>query len=276
MAAALRTPQNPRPFGRVLAAFLLAGAMLLVLAATASADGIAPSDAHSPNAADMRTSYWVMLIVIVLLGAALIGGLVSAVIRNRDGGDEAPRRITAGRGLIGRVAGGLSVVALAIFIFGIVMTEKTLEADAEDEARTLQIGVVGQQWLWRFEYPAGEREDISETFSYNELVVPVDTRVELSIDSTDVLHRWFIPELGPQVDAVPGEVTTTWFEADEVGTYRGQSTQFSGTSYPAMRATVEVVSKEDYDTYLTRLADDLRAAQEAVTESVRAAEEGDL
>ena len=56
-----------------------------------------------------------------------------------------------------------------------------------DATAPLQIQASGQQWLWRYEYPDGE------TFSYYELVVPVDTAVIVNLASTDVVHRWFVP-----------------------------------------------------------------------------------
>ncbi len=133
------------------------------------------------------------------------------------------------------------------------------------DAKPLAINVIGQQWLWRFEYPGGLPGN--RVFSYGELVVPVDTAVVLHITSTDVMHRWFIPALGGQVDAVPGKTSETWFRADREGVYRGQSTFFSGSAYAVMRAWVRVVSPEAYRQYIRRQRLDLAAAQR-----VRAAE----
>jgi cytochrome c oxidase subunit II len=254
--------------GRALAVVALA---LAAFAAPAGA-AIVPESAESPNAEAIRTSYWVMLIVTLVIGVALIAGLLVAARRFRASGDDRsePRRLTAGRGVIGRVGAGLGAVALAIFIFGVVMTGDARDAEADESAESLDINVVGQQWLWRFEYPDSESETISTVFSYNELVVPVDTTVNLSIDSTDVLHRWFIPALGGQVEAVPGEVVETSFRAEEEGVYAGQSTEFSGTAYPAMRAWVRVVSLDEYEQYVADLAADLGTAQEEVIEEVAA------
>jgi cytochrome c oxidase subunit II len=254
--------------GRALAVVALA---LAVFAAPAGA-AIVPDSAQSPNAEAIRTSYWVMLIVTLVLGLALIAGLLVAVRRFRASGDDQdePRRLTAGRGVIGRVGAGLGALALAIFVFGVAMTGDAREAEADESAESLDISAIGQQWLWRFEYPDSESETISTVFSYNELVVPVDTTINLSISSTDVLHRWFIPELGGQVEAVPGEVVETSFRADEEGVYEGQSTAFSGTAYPAMRAWVRVVALDEYEQFVADLAEDLGAAQEAVQEDVAA------
>jgi cytochrome c oxidase subunit II len=272
----VRPPTSRLPkLGRALAVATLA---LVVFAAPASA-GLAPDAGHSPNADSIRTSYWVMLVVTLVIGSLLVAGLLIAVSRFRTRGDDGaePRRLTAGRGVIGRVGAALGVVAVAIFVFGVVMTGDAREAEADESAESLDIKVVGQQWLWRFEYPrdpdVSASEGIATVFSYNELVVPVDTTVNLSITSTDVLHRWFIPALGGQVEAVPGELAETSFRADEKGIYEGQSTLFSGTSYPAMRAWVRVVSAADYEQYVADLTDNLAAAQEEVAAAVTAAAE---
>jgi cytochrome c oxidase subunit 2 len=134
------------------------------------------------------------------------------------------------------------------------------------DANPLVIDVIGQQWLWRFEYPGGQPGN--RVYSYGELVVPVDTAVILHITSTDVVHRWFIPALGGQVDAVPGKTAETWFRADREGVYQGQSTFFAGSAYSVMRAWVRVVSREAYQQYIRQQKRDLAAAQAYVQERV--------
>lgn len=254
-------------------AFAVATLAVAVLAPPAGA-AIAPDVAHSPNAEDIRTTYWVMLLVALAIGIPLLGGLLYAARRFRaGGGDAAPRRLAAGRGSVGRVTAALSAAALGIFVFGIVMTEKTRDASAGDGAEEIDVDVIGQQWVWRFEYPAQAgtaSEGVATVFSYSELVVPVDTTVNLSIDSTDVLHTWFVPALGPQVMAVPGEIAETFFRADEEGLYEGQSTEYSGTGTPALRARVRVVSKDEYEAYIEELGSGLAAGQSAVQEELEA------
>ena len=96
--------------------------------------------------------------------------------------------------------------------------------------------------------------------------------MNLNIDSTDVLHSWFVPALGPQVWAVPGEIQELSFIADEEGLYRGRSTVFSGAAgYPVMRANVRVVSAQEYEDYIEGLNADLQEGQEAVQRSSRPA-----
>ena len=251
--------------------FALAALLALAFAQPAGA-AIAPDAAHSPNAEDMRTAYWVMLVLATLISLALIAGLLVAVRRFRSAGAaEEPRRLEAGRGMIAKVGGGLALLSIAIFIFGVVISNGVREATAEEGAEELDVNAVAQQWLWRFEYPEQAEgsfsEGISTIFSYGELVVPVDTVVNLHIKSTDVLHSWNVPALGPQVWAVPGEIQDVSFVADEEGLYRGTSTVFSGSSgYPVMRANVRVVSAEEYQDYIETKNAELQEGQEAVRE----------
>jgi cytochrome c oxidase subunit II len=234
--------------------------------------------------------------------------LLVAVLRFRDRRDRRPARLAAGRGALRPVLGALSLIAVAVFVYGLVVTgdvrdvepsgpgglnagqsaqvgvkgappaalteaaesatgEEPISGAEPTEEAPLLIDAIAQQWLWRFEYPApaggGQRP-----FSYGELVVPVDTTVILSIDSTDVMHSWWVPALGGQVQAAPGEITQTWFKADEEGRYPGRSTIFSGSAYPAMRAWVEVVSVSEYESYVEQLGTDIRDAQGTVAEEV--------
>ena len=243
---------------------------------------LAPDAAHSPNADDIRIAFWVSLVVVSLIGLLLVGSLIVAVRRFRSTDpSEEPRRLTAGRGVIAKAAGGLGAIVLAMFIFGVVTSAGVKQATAEG-AEEIEIDAIAQQWLWRFEYPAeadGSFSDgIATVFSYSELVVPEDTVVNLTIDSTDVIHSWFVPALGPQVWAVPGELIDTSFIADEEGLYHGRSTVFSGSAYPEMRVSVKVVSQAEYQDYISGLNQNLAAGQEAVQESVeaaRAAEDSD-
>lgn len=230
-------------------------------------------DPSSPNADDIAAIYVVMLVVASLLVVAINAALVVAIVRFRARRGSSPARFTSGRGLQVRVAAGLGALAAALFVLGVVFTERARDVEASGprglQADPLEIDAIGQQWLWRFEYPGGREGD--RTFSYEELVVPVDTAVVLDVTSVDVLHRWWVPDLGGKVDAVPGQHQRTWFKAAEEGVHEGQSAAYSGPGYPTMRATVRVVSVAEYEAWLERQAADLAGAQAAVQREVEAA-----
>lgn len=262
--------QGPRRTLVLRSAGFVLGALLL-LPGSALADGLTPASPASPNADDTQLGYIVMVVVATLIMLAAIVGLLAAV-RGAGGGE----RRTLGTSRVQRQVGlVLGVLAAAVFAFGVILTESARETEAAGPngletaqldldlpaggAEPIRILVSGQQWLWRYEYPDG-------TFSYYELVVPVDTPVILDIESTDVQHRWWVPALGGMFDAVPGSENQTWFKAEETGTFEGRSTQFSGTGYPAMRAAVTVVEPAEYEAWLERQAADIQEAQQAVQE----------
>jgi cytochrome c oxidase subunit 2 len=285
---------------------LAAATTVLALAWAAPAHAIGPADAHSPNAEAINSAFWVLLVVVVAVAVVINAALIVALVRFRERRGREPSRFAAGRGALRPVVGALSLLAVVIFVYGVVVTndvreieqsgpnglgaaqtaqvgvkglpasaaiEGTESATGEEpitgaeptETSPLQIDAIAQQWLWRFEYPGGQPGQ--RTFSYGELVVPVDTTVILDITSTDVLHTWWVPALGGQVQAAPGDVTRTWFKADEEGRYPGRSTVFSGTGYPVMRAWVRVVSVPAYQAHIERLKAGLAEAQGIVQET---------
>jgi cytochrome c oxidase subunit 2 len=261
--------------------------VLAVFATPAQATILGPRAGHSPNADDIRTAYWIAIIIAALLIIAVHVFLIAAIFRFRARRGSTPQRFAAGPGALRRPMVPLGVVAAGLFVLGIVLAGEARDVKptgpqglnastrlvaqvgalgVPPDAKPLVIDVIGQQWLWRFEYPGGEPGN--KVYSYGELVVPVDTAVILQITSTDVMHRWFIPALGGQVDAVPGKTAETWFRADREGVYQGQSTFFAGSAYSVMRTWVRVVSPDAYQGYVDRQRRDLATAQGYVQDRV--------
>ena len=246
---------------------------------------LGPETAHSPNADDLNALYWVMLVVAGLLIIAVNAALIGLVMRFRAARGREPRRLRSRRSAQLLIATGLTALAVVIFVAGVIYTDSASEVEASGEeglqasalrtaqrdiqlpsggdTEPLQINASGQQWLWRYEYPDG-------TFSYYELVVPVDTAVVVNLASTDVVHRWWVPGLGGKFDAVPDQSNATWFKADTEGLYFGSSYQFSGASYAAMRTEVRVVSVPEYQAWLEQQAADIQDAQEFVQGEIAA------
>jgi cytochrome c oxidase subunit 2 len=296
---------------QILVLGILGALLALVLGAQpAAADGLGLPESHSPNAEGISTTYWVMIAITTVIIVVVNAALIAALVRFRERRGREPARFAAGRGALRPVIAGLAALALAIFVFGVIKAsdvrqleptgpdglsgdttaqvgikgelpaslaqdeesatgEEPIAGSEPSETAPLEIDAIAQQWLWRFEYPGGQPGH--RTFSYGQLTVPVDTAVVLNITSTDVFHSWWVPELGGQVQATPGDVVQTWFKADEVGRYEGRSTAFSGTGFPAMRAWVRVVSPTEYQDYVEQLSSDLTEAQGIISD--QAAEE---
>ena len=245
---------------------------------------LGPETAHSPNADDITAAYWVMLGLAAVLVLAINAALVFMLVRFRAARGTEPRRFRGRPRTQMRIAGVLGLGAIALFVLGVVSTERAKDVEASGpagltDASPLQIRAIGQQWIWRFEYPDSDSGAASavpatgsfaDVFSYEELVVPVDTTIDLAVESTDVVHRWWVPSLGGKVDAEPGKVHHTWFKADEEGVYDGQSAGFSGASYAVMRAKVRVVGPEEYQAWVTQQGADIKAAQASVQAQIAA------
>jgi cytochrome c oxidase subunit II len=219
---------------------------------------------NSPGSDQIDTLLLIGIVAGVILVIAVNAALFYAVRRFRSERGAEPRQLHSGRRLQYRVGAVLTAFAALLFILGVVFTDNARETPttgdaglASAQSQPLQIKATGQQWLWRYDYPNG-------AFSYYKLVVPVDTAVELDVLSTDVVHTWNVNDLAPKADAVPGKSHRIFFSADEEGVFEGDSATLSGQAYAAMQTAVEVVSPEDYESFVETQKSEIEAAQERV------------
>ncbi len=84
----------------------------------------------------------------------------------------------------------------------------------------------------------------------NEIFVPVNKVVKVLITANDVLHAWALPSFGVKRDAIPGRINETWFKAEKTGTFYGQCSELCGIKHAFMPITVNVVTDEEYATWL--------------------------
>jgi cytochrome c oxidase subunit II len=133
------------------------------------------------------------------------------------------------------------------------------DQEAPPKGDSLKIVVDGQQYVWRYQYPSQANKTV---FSYEEMVVPVGMTVILDITADDVVHSWWIPELGGKMDAVPGYVNKTWFRADQAGTFRGQCAELCGRNHANMTARVRAVPFDEYQAWFDQQAADIKTARE--------------
>jgi cytochrome c oxidase subunit 2 len=127
--------------------------------------------------------------------------------------------------------------------------------------KALEIEVIGKQYIWQFVYPgANEPDGLGAPYSYEEMVVPTNTTVSLDIVSQDVVHSWWIPELGGKFQDVPGYHNYTWFKISKPGVYRGQCAFLCGRGHARMIATVRAVPPAQFETWLARQKQEISEA----------------
>jgi cytochrome c oxidase subunit II len=216
--------------------------------ATAANGGFTPEFAHSPNAQRINTAYWVVLVFTSVIFVIVEGALAVFIWKYRRRGRP---RTAEGSEVHGNTK--LEVIwtvipVIILAVIGIVVFyELPAIANAPAAANPVRITVEGHQFYWQFDYPNGTR-------SINDLHVPVNQVVLLTVKSYDVVHSWWIPQLGGKIQAIPGRTNHIWFKADRAGTYYGQCAEFCGLYHEAMRARVIATTDADYRTYTSSAA----------------------
>jgi cytochrome c oxidase subunit II len=233
-----------------------------------------PAHGASPNARDIDGLYKVTLYIALVIFVLVEGGLAYALVKFRKRKGGVPAQIHGNTRLeVGwTVAAAVILVGLAVLTFAklssiqdppnsgpngatllgdsgplYASTERKLPPDG----KSLNIEVIGRQYIWQFVYPgANEPDGLGAPYSYEEMVVPTNTTVSLDIVSEDVVHSWWVPELGGKFQAVPGYHSYTWFKVAKPGIFRGQCAILCGRGHARMIATVKAVPPAQFEAWL--------------------------
>jgi cytochrome c oxidase subunit 2 len=188
-----------------------------------------------------------------------------------------------------------TVIPIVILVAMAVPAAETMVRLEDSRNSDMSVKITGYQWKWRYDYidegfgffstldqasnearQLGSGIDPSTVENYllevdNPLVVPVDAKVRLLITAADVIHAWWVPELGGKKDAVPGFVNEMWFQAEEPGVYRGQCAELCGRDHGFMPVVVNVLPQDEYDAWLAEQTADLRVEPAVMTTEVAVA-----
>jgi cytochrome c oxidase subunit II len=231
---------------RKLLTFVLATLVALATAGVAAAGngGFAPVPPASPNAHHIVTMYWVIVGFTAAIFFLVEGLLVVFIWKYRSRGRP---RTVEGPQVHGHTRLEIIWTVIPVLILAAIATVVFISlpkiADAPVSANTIHITVEGHQFYWQFDYPNKAR-------SINTLYVPVGAVVDLKVVATDVIHSWWIPAFGGKIQAIPGRVNKTWFQAEKAGTYGGQCAELCGVYHADMLAHVVAESQAKYDAYI--------------------------
>ncbi|HVN12693.1 MAG TPA: cytochrome c oxidase subunit II [Kineosporiaceae bacterium] len=140
-----------------------------------------------------------------------------------------------------------TALCLFLLIWGLIVIQPST-SEASSTQAPLVVDVTGQQWVWNFEYPAapGAQSD--------ELYLPVNQRVLFRVTSKDVVHSFWITQMGVKVDANPGATTTISVTPDRLGTFDIRCAELCGLYHSYMQTHVHVVRAEEFRSWLATAA----------------------
>ena len=185
--------------------------------------------------------YFFLLALSAFFGILIAGLIVYYAVRFRR---RAPHDVGA------RIHGGLvleltwTIVPLLITMVIFVWGASVFFAMSRPPDETLNIYVVGKQWMWKFQHLDGQRE-------INELHVPVGRAVKLIMTSEDVIHDVFVPACRVKADVLPGRYTSIWFQATTPGRYQLFCAEYCGTKHSGMTGQVVVMEPTEYQAWLS-------------------------
>ena len=147
-----------------------------------------------------------------------------------------------------------TIIPLAIFLVCFVWGALLYFRIYNPPVNSMNIYIVGKQWMWKAEHPGGQHE-------INALHVPAGRPVQLTMISQDVFHSFSIPDFRVKREVIPGRYSTVWFNATTPGTYHIFCTQYCGTNHSAMIGEVTVLSPADYEKWTQESISGMSLAQ---------------
>jgi cytochrome c oxidase subunit 2 len=186
--------------------------------------------------------FWLILVVATIVFVAVTGALIYMMIRFRSRPDSPPARQIGGHQRLEVVLAAVPTVVLFIVLFATISTMFAL-AQPKD-ANTLTVKAIGHQWWWEFQYPN------QKIVTADELYIPVGTTVHIDLSSDNVIHSFWVPQLGGKTDVIPGHNNSMWLKASQAGQYRGLCTEFCGTQHAHMDFQVYAVSNATFQSWV--------------------------
>jgi cytochrome c oxidase subunit 2 len=226
---------------------LSVGIVALPQAALSAAQGVlAPAGPQAVHIADL---WQVLLWTCSAFGALVIIAIAIALRRRARSTESTPADVAPDASieksgvLIVSIALGCSIIALCGLTVTSVLTDRALAQLPESDA--VSIKIIAHDWWWEIRYENAQASQVFTTA--NELHVPVGKPVVATLESSDVIHSFWVPSLHGKRDLIPGQTSTIKFRADVPGAYRGQCAEFCGIQHAKMALLVVAQPQEEFE-----------------------------
>ncbi|MFC3909814.1 cytochrome c oxidase subunit II [Legionella dresdenensis] len=251
-----------------------AGRLLVTLAGLLAATAAVAGGDHwqlnmykgvTPISKDMYYLHMIAMLICAIIGVIVFGVMIYALIHHRKSKGVTPATFHDNT----RLEIFWSVIPFLILV-GLAIPATTVlirMTDTNDAAVTIK--VIGTQWKWQYQYLdqgisyfsnlATPYSQIANKQEKNEwyllevdrpLVVPVNKKIRFLVTSNDVVHSWWVPELGVKRDAIPGFMYESWATISKPGIYRGQCTELCGINHAFMPIVVQAVNDDEFQQWV--------------------------
>ena len=260
----LRSSKGTAPAQRIS---LIAGMALFLFSTLAAAEyGLNFQKPVTAIAHEVYNLHMLIMLVCVGIGVVVFGAMFWSIVMHRKsrGHKAAKFHESTTIEIIWTAIPFLILVGMAIPATAtLIKMEDTKNAD-------LVIKVTGYQWKWKYEYLEQDvsffsnlstpRDQIDNKAAKgkdyllevdNELLIPTGKKVRFLLTANDVIHAWWVPQLGVKKDAIPGFINEVWARVDEPGTYRGQCAELCGKDHGYMPIVVKAVSDDDFKKWIS-------------------------
>jgi len=221
----------------------------------------------TPMSHDMYDLHMVAMAICGVIGIIVFGIMIYSLIHHRKskGYVAATFHVNTRLELIWTIIPFLILIGLAI------PATKVLIRQEDNTDSDVTIKVVGYQWKWQYQYMdqgISFFSNLSTPYSQIQnqqpkgqwyllevdkpLVLPINKKIRFIVTSNDVIHSWWVPELGVKRDAIPGFMHESWARIEKPGVYRGQCAELCGINHGFMPIVVEAVSEEDFDKWVSQ------------------------
>nr|WP_244616869.1 MULTISPECIES: cytochrome c oxidase subunit II [Xanthobacteraceae] len=217
--------------------------------------------AASPVMESIHSFHFFLLVIIVAVVLLVLVLLIVVMVKFNEKANPVPSRTTHNTliEVVWTVVPVLILVAIAIPSFRLLFLQLDLpKAD-------LTVKVTGHQWYWSYEYPDNgafafdsmmvQTADLQPGQPRllavdNEVVVPVNKVIRIQVTAADVIHSFALPSFGVKIDALPGRLNESWFQATKEGVYYGQCSELCGKDHAFMPIAIRVVSEADFASWV--------------------------
>lgn len=184
------------------------------------------------------------LILCAVIMLVVLGMVLTGVIRFRSGKRLAEPDQSTGNRLIEIVWTVIPFIIVTLFF---IFTIKYMRAINEPVNKGDQpdIKIVAHQWWWEMQYPK------LNFYTANELHIPAGKNLLMQIESADVIHDWWVPELGRKIDAIPGRTNFTWISSHKPGEFRGACSEYCGSQHAHMLILVVAEENSDFESWVS-------------------------